>query len=138
MKREWALYIIYVFAAVCMMTLLLVQSSCSSPKVVTVTEYRDRVQHDTLTQVDSVYVGHYVREKGDTVWVFDTIFKYKYLDKYVYEYAHDSVPYAVEVQVPVRMRNGYDKFVSWGFWVLVLLILLRIGWWAFKKFYLHK
>lgn len=136
--KEWVLYIIYVCTAVCLTTLLLLQSSCSSPKIVTVTEYRDRVQRDTLTQVDSVYVSRVIREKGDTVHIWDTIFKYKYLDKYVYEYVHDSVPYAVEVQVPVRMRNGYDKFVSWGFWILIVLLLLRVGWWAFKKYYLHR
>lgn len=136
--KEWALYIIYVCAAVCLTTLLLLQSSCTSPKIVTVTEYRDRVQKDTLTQVDSVYVSRVIREKGDTVHIWDTIFKYKYLDKVRDVYVRDSIPYAVEVQVPVRVRNGYDKFVSWGFWILIVLLLLRLGWWAFKKFYLHR
>lgn len=136
--KEWVLYIIYVCTAVCLTTLLLLQSSCSSPKIVTVTEYRDRVQRDTLTQTDSVYVSRVIREKGDTVHIWDTIFKYKYLDKYKYEYVHDSIPYPVEVQVPVRMRNGYDRFVSWGFWILIVLLLLRVGWWAFKKYYLHR
>lgn len=136
--KEWALYIIYVCAAVCLTTLLLLQSSCTSPKIVTVTEYRDRVERDTLTQVDSVYVSRVIREKGDTVHIWDTIFKYKYLDKVRDVYVHDSIPYAVEVQVPVRVRNGYDKFVSWGFWILIVLLLLRLGWWAFKKFYLHR
>lgn len=138
MRREWVLYIIYVCAAACLTTFLLLQSSCSSPRVATVTEYRDRVQHDTIIQADSVYVGHYIREKGDTVWVFDTIFRYKYLDKYAYEYVHDSIPYPVEVQVPVRVRNGYDRFVSWGFWIFVVLIILRLAWWAVKKWYLRK
>lgn len=136
--KEWVLYIIYVCTAVCLTTLLLLQSSCSSPKIVTVTEYRDRVQRDTLTQTDSVYISRVIREKGDTVHIWDTIFKYKYLDKYKYEYVHDSIPYPVEVQVPVRMRNGYDRFVSWGFWILIVLLLLRVGWWAFKKYYLHR
>lgn len=136
--KEWVLCIIYVCTAVCLTTLLLLQSSCSSPKIVTVTEYRDRVLRDTLTQTDSVYVSRVIYEKGDTVHILDTIFKYKYLDKYKYEYVHDSIPYPVEVQVPVRMRNGYDKFVSWGFWILIVLLLLRVGWWAFKKYYLHR
>lgn len=115
-----------------------VLAACNSPKVVTVTEYRDRVQRDTVTQVDSVYISHVVREKGDTVHILDTIFKYKYLDKYAYVHVHDSIPYEVEVQVPVRTRNGYDRFTSYGFWILILLLLLRVAWWAFRKFYLMR
>lgn len=40
--------------------------------------------------------------------------------------------------VKVRERNGYDRFTSWGFWILALLLFARIAWWAFKTFYLHK
>lgn len=135
--KNFALLITYFFA-VAFLFMTLCMNACSAPKVVTVTEYRDRVQRDTLTRTDSVYISHVVREKGDTVHVLDTIFKYKYLDKYAYVYVHDSVPYAVEVQVPVHTRNGYDRFTSWGFWILLLLLLLRVGWWAFRKFYLRQ
>lgn len=111
--------------------------ACSTPKVVTVTEYRDRVERDTITRTDSVYIAHYIREKGDTVFVTDTLFKFKYLDKVRDVYVHDSVPYEVQIQVPVRMRNGYDRFTSWGFWIFVILLLLRVAWWFVKKYYLH-
>lgn len=111
--------------------------ACSVPKVVTVTEYRDRVERDTVTRTDSVYIAHYIREKGDTVFVNDTLFKFKYLDRVRDVYVHDSVPYEVPIQVPVRMRNGYDKFTSWGFWIFVILLLLRVAWWFVKKYYLH-
>lgn len=113
-------------------------TACNTPKVVTVTEYRDRVQRDTVTAVDSVYIAHYVREKDDTVHVTDTIIKYKYLDKYAYIHVHDSIPYEVQVQVPVRVRNGYDRFVSWGFWGLFVVIFLRVAWWVVKTFYLRR
>lgn len=99
-------------------------------------EYREKVMHDTIEKVDSVYVSRWIRERGDTVWMTDTLFKFKYLDKYVYICTHDSVPY--EVPVPVRMRNGYDRFTSWGFWILALLLCARIAWWAFKTFYLRR
>ena len=116
--------------------------ACNSPKVVTMTEYRDRVTHDTIrdTRIDSVYVAHYLREKGDTIYQTDTIIAFKILEKFKtdYMYVHDSVPYAVEVQVPVRTRNGYDRFTSWGFWILLLLLLLRVAWWALRKFYLRQ
>ena len=112
--------------------------ACDSPKVVTMTEYRDRVTHDTLTRTDSVYIARYICEKGDTVFIKDTLFKFKYLDKVRDVYIHDSLPYAVEVQVPVRTRNGYDRFTSCGFWILLLLLLLRVAWWVFRKFYLRQ
>ena len=135
--KNFALLITYFFA-VAFLFMTICMNACSAPKVVTVTEYRDRVQRDTLTRTDSVYISHVVRENGDTVHILDTIFKYKYLDKYAYVYVHDSIPYEVEVQVPVRKRNGYDRFTSWGFWILILLLLLRVAWWAFRKFYLMR
>lgn len=119
-----------------------VLAACNSPKVVTMTEYRDRVTHDTIrdTRIDSVYVAHYLREKGDTVYQTDTIIAFKILEKFKteYMYIHDSIPYEVEVQVPVRTRNGYDRFTSLGFWILLLLLLLRVAWWVFRKFYLRR
>lgn len=135
--KDFAILITY-FIAAAFLFMALCLNACSSPKVVTVTEYRDRVQRDTVTQTDSVYISHVVREKDDTVHISDTIFKYKYLDKYEYVYVHDSVPYEVQVQVPVRVRNGYDRFTSWGFWLFVVIIISRLAWWVVKKWYLHR
>lgn len=112
--------------------------ACKSPKVVTVTEYRERATRDTVVQTDSVYVSHVIRDKGDTIFILDTLYKFKYRDKVRDVYVHDSVPYTVEVQVPVRTRNRYDKFVSWGFWILLVLLLGRFVWWIFKTFYLRR
>lgn len=114
--------------------LALVLASCSTPKTVTLTQYRDRVQIDTITRTDSVYISRIVREKGDTVFVTDTLFKFKYLDKTRDVYVHDSVPYPVEVQVPVRTRNAYDRFTARGFWVLLVIVLLFVGWKGYKLY----
>lgn len=111
--------------------------ACKSPKVVTMTEYRDRLQIDTVTLTDSVYVSRYIREKGDTVFVTDTLFKFKYRDKIKELQVHDSIPYEVQVEVPVRVRSGYDKFTSWFFWIVVVLVLIRLAWLAVKKYYLR-
>lgn len=109
--------------------------ACTTPKVVTMIEYRDRVQNDTVRLTDSVYVSRYVREKGDTIFVTDTLFKIKYRDKIKELQVHDSIPYEVQVQVPVRVRSGYDRFTSWFFWIVVVLVLIRLVWWAVKKYY---
>ena len=53
------------------------------------------------------------------------------------EQVRDSIPYEVVVEKPVRVRSGYDKFCSIAFWIMVVIVLGRIAWWAFKKFYLH-
>ena len=135
--KNFAILITY-FSAVAFLFMTLCMNACSAPKVVTITEYRDRVTRDTLTRTDSVYVARHIREKGDTIFVNDTIFKFQYLDKVREVYVHDSIPYEVEVQVPVRTRNGYDRFTSLGFWVLLLLISFRVAWWAFRKFYLKQ
>ena len=120
---------------------LLLLTGCKGSQPAVVVQYRDRVQHDTIERerVDSVRVVRYVREKGDTVHVIDTVEKFRnvWRDRVQVEYVRDSVPYVQEVQVPVRTRNGYDRFTSWGFWVLFLLLVLRIAWWLVKKYYLR-
>ena len=128
------------FFAVILISVLL--AACAQTKTVTVTEYRDRVATDTveMLRVDSVYVSRWIKQKGDTIILHDTIFKYRVLHdtETVKEYVHDSIPYQVEVTKEVRKRNGYDRFTSWGFWILALLLCARIAWWAFKTFYLRR
>ena len=126
--------------------LTLMLAACAAPKTITVTEYRDLVQFDTVTverdRVDSTYKAHYLYHQGDTVHQVDTIYKYriKYVDKMQTQYVtvHDSIPYKVEVVREIRKRNGYDIFTSCGFWILAFLILTRVTWWIFKTFYLRK
>lgn len=126
--------------------LSLMLAACAAPKTITVTEYRDRLQIDTVTverdRVDSTYQAHYLYYHGDTVHQVDTIYKYriKYVDKMQTQYVtvQDSIPYPVEVVKEVRKRNVYDRFTSYGFWILAFLILTRVAWWIFKTFYLRK
>ena len=128
------------FFAVILISVFL--AACAQTKTVTVTEYRDRVVTDTVEKlcVDSVYVSRWIKQKGDTIILHDTIFKYRVLHdtETVKEYVHDSIPYQVEVTKEVRKRNGYDRFTSCGFWILALLLCARITWWAFKTFYLRR
>lgn len=126
--------------------LALLMAACAPPKTITVTEYRDRVQIDTVTvdrdRVDSTYQAHYLYHHGDTVHQVDTIYKYriKYVDKMQTQYVtvKDSIPYPVEVVKEVRKRNVYDRFTSYGFWIFAILLFARVAWWAFKKFYLRR
>lgn len=120
----------------------IILAACAQTKTITVTEYRDRVVTDTVEKlrVDSVYVSRWMTKKGDTIILHDTIFKYRVLHdtETAKEYVHDSIPYEVEVIKEVRKRNWYDRFTSWGFWIFIFLLLIRVAWWAFNKFYLHR
>lgn len=107
---------------------VLLLSSCAVPKVVTVTEYRDRVERDTVTVRDSVMRDRFVYIQGDTVHDIQVLERTKYRDRVKTIEVHDSIPYPVTVEVPVRMRNGYDRFVSCGFWILLALIAVAIAW----------
>ena len=106
-------------------------AACTQTKTLTVKEYRDRVVTDTVEKllVDSVYVSRWIKLQGDTIIVHDTIIKYRVLHdtETVKEYVHDSIPYKVEVIKEVRKRNGYDRFTSWGFWILAALIAVAIA-----------
>ena len=127
----------YMLAGLLFLALFLSLTGCKTQTVV-VPEIREITTHDTIVRVDSVYRAHYIREKGDTVFVTDTVLKYVFKDKVQIVNKIDSVPYAVEVVKEVHKRNGYDRFVSWGFWVLLVLLLARLAWWAFKTFYLRR
>lgn len=107
---------------------VLLLSACAAPKVVTVTEYRDRVERDTVTVRDSVTRDRFVYIQGDTVHDIHVLERIKYSDRVKTIEVHDSIPYPVTVEVPVHVRNSYDMFVSWGFWILIALIAVAIAW----------
>jgi len=123
--------------------IILCAALASSCKVQTkiVTEYRDRIVHDTTQVVDSIYQDRvrYVYTKGDTVYRTDSVFlyKYKYLNHDINVYVHDSIPYPVEIEVPVKYRSGYDRFCSFAFWIIFALVLLWIAW-KIVKLYFHR
>lgn len=107
---------------------VLLLSACAVPKVVTVTEYRDRTERDTVTLRDSVMRDRFVYIQGDTVHDIQVMERIKYRDRVQVIEVHDSIPYPVTVEVPVRVRNGYDYFTAWGFWISFAILALWIAW----------
>ena len=114
------------FFAVILISVFLVD--CAQTKTVTVTEYLDRVERDTVTVRDSVTRDRFVYIQGDTVHDIQVLERIKYRDRVKTIEVHDSIPYPVTVEVPVHVRNSYDMFVSWGFWILLALIAVAIAW----------
>ena len=119
--------------------LSLVLTACHTVQTIPMVETHTRtdtiMQHDTTLLRDSIYIAHYIDRftKGDTIFIHtrDTIFRYagtRTIERTrTITLKGDSVPYKVEVPVPVRQRNGYDRFTSFGFWLLLILIALWIA-----------
>ena len=124
MKRDAIIYTLVQIAGFIALFWFCISVAGCKTQIVTVPEIHKEYIHDTISRVDSIYQSHTVIVKGDCEETHDTIFKFKYKDKIVERIVQDSVPYPVEVQVPVRYRSGYDKFTSWFFWIVVVLVLL--------------
>lgn len=107
--------------------ILTIVCSCSTTKYVPVesvrTEYRDRLQHDSIYVKDSVYI----REKGDTV------FFEKWQTKYVERLRVDSFIRHDSVQVPyiVEVIKKVPKELSW--WQS---IKMELGGWLFGALFI--
>lgn len=135
-------YVIVNLLCMLFLALFFMLSGCKVTQPVVVTQTRDSVRVETQVRVDSIWRDRWHTEyiKGDTVHVYDSVYidRFRWRDRVDSICVRDSIPYPVEVQVPTRMRNGYDRFTSWGFWILITLIILRVAWWLIKKFYLHR
>lgn len=96
---------------------------------------RDSVHTRTELRVDTFWRDRWHTEKikGDTVFIHDSIYfeNIKYRDRVDSVVVRDSIPYPVEV--PVRIRNNYDKFTASGFWVFVGIMFLYIVWRLFRN-----
>lgn len=103
--------------------------SCKTQSVV-LPQKQDSIRTTETIKYDSIYIDkwHTIKEKGDTIVFRDSIYitKFKYLTKHDTTIIRDSIPYKVEVIKEVRRRNGYDKFVSWGFWILFAIVAVVI------------
>lgn len=93
------------------------------------TEYKDRLQRDSIHLYDSVFL----KVKGDTVWLEK--YKYQYRDKIVRDsiFLNDTirVPYPVEVAKETNRLTSFQSFQLWCGRILLLLIIAWIGvkWW---------
>jgi len=120
------------FAGGTLALLVVLLTGCASTRgVVPAVERKDSIVIRTETRVDSVWRDrwHVIERKGDTVFVRDSVFidRWRAVHQSDTVCLRDSVPVVTEVPVIVRRRNGYDRFVSWGFWILFALIALTVA-----------
>lgn len=131
----------YVLLTALLMCAALAMVGCAHTKVVvapqTHSDHRDSVR--TEYKHDSIYVDrwHNIITKGDTVRIHDSIYVEKWRVRELHDSVRievrDSIPYPVEVQVPVAYKSGYTKFTSWFFWI-VLIIAICLGVWKLADY----
>lgn len=104
-------------------------SSCRSVKYVPVeviktdTTYINKVQRDSIYQLDSIYI----RDKGDTILITKT--KYIYRDKLVRDTVFVSHTDSIQVPYPVEKQlSRWQQFrLSVGGWAIGILVILIIA-----------
>lgn len=98
------------------------------------TEYRDKIQLDSIYRRDSIYINRYQ--------IGDTIFMEKYIDRFVYKnraikdsiFKTDSiqVPYPVIEYKEVNRLNTFQGFQIWCGRILLLLAFIYFGYKGLK------
>ena len=43
----------------------------------------------------------------------------------------------IKEKEPVKYIPGFYKFTMWFFWIVVVLVILRVAWYFVRKYYLH-
>ena len=116
---------------------------CSTVRMFKPPETQEKTIYKEIERVDTVFqnVYKYIHERGDTVFVRDSVlvYRYKYVTKCDTFVQVDSIPYPVEVTKEVRVRNGYDRFTARGFWIytaifLAGLIFFVVRWYIKRRF----
>lgn len=112
-------------------------SSCRSVKYVPVevvktdTTYINKVQRDSIYQLDSIYI----RDKGDTVLITKT--KYIYRDKLIRDTVYASRVDSIQVPYPVECKlTKWEQFRldvgGWAIGIIITSTLIFVGWIVFR------
>ncbi len=126
--------VLFVVVSVILLSLLGCKSRIQYVPVESVrTEYKDRLQRDSIYVQDSVYI----RDKGDTVFV--DRWRYVYRDKQVTDtlLVNDTirVPYPIEKQL-TRWQQTKMDVGGWAIGVLSGVVILGVGYvvrWLIRK-----
>lgn len=117
--------------------LLLVVWSCRTTEYVPVeviksdTTYINKVQQDSIYQLDSVYI----LDRGDTVLITKT--KYLYRDKLVRDTVYTSKTDSIQVPYPVeRKQTKWEQLRlnvgGWAIGIIITSTLIFVGWIVFR------
>lgn len=130
----------WIFALVMWVVAIIVASmlsGCRSVQYVPVevvktdTTYINKVQRDSIYQLDSIYI----RDKGDTVLITKT--KYIYRDKLIRDTVYASRVDSIQVPYPVeRKLTKWEQFRldvgGWAIGIVIIVILIVVGYMIYK------
>ena len=129
------LFIGYAIGLVLCAILSLCFSGCKTVQPIQQTRdsVRVEIRHDSVYvfKHDSIFRDRW--RSGDTVFVTLTKFQTLYRDKLVE--VHDTIATTQTEQVPVEVVPTYYKNTSRGFWVLLVILLLIVGWKVAKVYF---
>lgn len=99
---------------------------------VTNTEYRDRLQRDSIYLKDSIHII----QRGDTIFLSKV--KYYYRNIFVRDTVSKLDSIYIEKPIPIETTKEVYKLTKWQTWRLKLLnllvvVLLLITLWKFRK-----
>lgn len=117
-----------ILAILCTVAMCLLFSGCKTTQPLTQTRDSVRVEfrHDSvyIWQHDSIFRDRW--RAGDTVFVTFEKFKTLYKDKLVE--VHDTISLTQTEQVAVKYVPSYYKNTSTGFWILLAVLVVIVGW----------
>ena len=117
-----------IVAILCTVAMCLLFSGCKTTQPLTQTRDSVRVEfrHDSvyIWQHDSIFRDRW--RAGDTVFVTVEKFKTLYKDKLVE--VHDTISLTQQEQVAVKYVPSYYKNTSTGFWILLAVLVVLVGW----------
>ena len=117
-----------IIAILCTVAMCLLFSGCKTTQPLTQTRDSVRVEfrHDSvyIWQHDSIFRDRW--RAGDTVFVTVEKFKTLYKDKLVE--VHDTISLTQTEQVAVKYVPPYYKNTSTGFWILLAVLIVLVGW----------
>ena len=117
-----------ILAILCTVAMCLLFSGCKTTQPLTQTRDSVRVEfrHDSvyIWQHDSIFRDRW--RAGDTVFVTVEKFKTLYKDKLVE--VHDTISLTQTEQVAVKYVPSYYKNTSTGFWILLAVLIVLVGW----------
>lgn len=134
--REYGYIILQTILAALAVAAFLVCFGCSPKVQPSLRPTTDSTRTHYEKQYDSIWVDrwHVVKEKGDTIFVRDSIFIEKWREKHTRDTicVRDSVPY--EVPKYIRQRNDYDRFTATGFWIMIAIAIGYIALLIYLRF----
>lgn len=110
----------------CLSLIFMLSGFSCSRSIVRVPEVH--TEEKTKVMTDSIYIHDsvFVMQKGDTIYISKTRYRDRIKATTDTIKQTDSVPYPVEVIKEIHRANKYERFTSWAFPLVALLVIAFI------------